>query len=156
LLFVGQVAKRLSASRFGFGVDGSQTQSPCLLLLGQARVTITITFAAIELLIDHRRDRRFDRAIGGLGDNLSTPGTKGSPLGFVAEAVKLGIEAQACVPGHRVAFVKNVVARVALCHLKLALSTLSINERAASPAIAKPVNEGGAGRGGPLRMFWLQ
>src|SRR6185437_6900810 len=85
---------------------------------------IAVAFAAMELLIDHRRDRRSHRTVGGLRDDLSADRAKGLPLGFVAELVKLGINTGAriddltglVVPGDGVALAQNIVAGIALSH----------------------------------------
>jgi hypothetical protein len=115
----------------------------------------------VELLVDEWDDRHRTVAAVGLRDQPVTDRVRNVPFGLGKKpAMRHFLEAlfddRACllVPRRGIPFFENIVGREALAK-PVAHGALTIL-RAPSPASATPVNDGGAGNGGPFNRFWLQ
>ena len=141
-----------------FGVDRGQRGLPSLALRQQFREAIAVPMVLEHLLVDIG-GKRHVRTILGLWYDTSADRAEGQPF-RLAEEAGAGMYGDAFVdgssrrliPGKRVAFLQDIVARKAVCHR----SPFSISVSAAMPARARPAKLGGAGIGGPATTFWRQ
>jgi hypothetical protein len=79
LLLLPQFTKRFATFKGSLGIDGRKPLPPRLALRGQTCITIAITFAGIELLVDYGRNRRLGEAMSRLRNDLVADRTQGSP-----------------------------------------------------------------------------
>jgi hypothetical protein len=123
---------------------------------------IAVALVFVQFFVDERDDRNRAASAIGLRDQTIADSGQYFPLGLGQETpVRCFIQpllydgAGLVVPGRRIPFVENIVGWEAMMKL-LAHCGASINLMAPSPANATPLNDGGAGSGGPFSKFWLQ
>ncbi|SAL88908.1 hypothetical protein AWB68_08931 [Caballeronia choica] len=156
-----ETCERQAGTCAAFGVERGKPRSPGVTERREASVAIAIATVGVEFRVD-QRGRRYLRGITALRHNTGAQRRERAPFDRIEECGSgrrgqpfVDHGARRVVPRDGVALVQHVIAGITgrrwQCHFSVSLS-----RSAASPASANAEKPGGAGSGGPLRMFWLQ